>query len=152
MRLRRVGPRKRASRSSPLAAVVYEVPQHREGVQLDGRLYILLRNYFYYCIMTERGRLYCSFFRNSLVFCDFIRKTRIFCRLRPSLSSLICLSNALQSLLWTSKAPKKSNMSNKRWIVQAGQPYVRGTNEVEPSSIQKLPSIPPGRSRSMFQG
>src|SRR6266481_722084 len=48
MRLRRVGPRKRASRSSPLAAVVYKVPQHREEVQLDGRLHILLINYLYY--------------------------------------------------------------------------------------------------------
>ena len=61
----------------------------------------------------ERGGLYCSFFHNSLVFYHFIHKTRIFCRLRPSLSSLIRLSNALRSLLWTSKVPKKSNMSNK---------------------------------------
>ena len=30
-----------------------------------------------------------------------------------SLSSLVRLSSALQSLLWTSKVPKKSNMSNK---------------------------------------
>jgi hypothetical protein len=59
------------------------------------------------------GGLYCSFFCNSLVFCHFIRKTRIFCRLRPSLSSRIRLSSALQSLLWTSKVPKKSNISNK---------------------------------------
>ena len=63
--------------------------------------------------MAERGGLYCSFFRNSLVFCHFIRKTSIFCCLRPSLSSRIRLSSALQSLLWTSKVPKKSNMSNK---------------------------------------
>ena len=56
--------------------------------------------------LTESGGLYCSFFRNSLVFCHFIRKTRIFCCLRTSLS-------ALQSLLWTSKVPKKSNTSNK---------------------------------------
>ena len=55
MRLRRVGPRKRACRSSPLAAVVYKVPQHREGVQLDGRLHILLINYHYYYVMAERG-------------------------------------------------------------------------------------------------
>ena len=61
----------------------------------------------------EGGGLYCSFFRNSLVFCHFIRKTRIFCRLRTSLISLFRLSSALQSLLWTSKVPKKSNMSNK---------------------------------------
>src|SRR6266446_5774465 len=59
------------------------------------------------------GGLYCSFFHNSLVFCYFIRKTRLFCRLRPSLSSRIRLTSALQSLLWTSKVPKKSNMSNK---------------------------------------
>jgi hypothetical protein len=59
------------------------------------------------------GGLYCSFFPNSLVFCHFTRKTRIFCRLRTSLSSLSRLSSALQSLLWTSKVPKKSNMSNK---------------------------------------
>ncbi len=63
--------------------------------------------------LAERGGLYCSFFRNSLVFCHFVRKTRIFCRFRPSLSSRIRLSSALQSLLWTSKVPKKSNMSNK---------------------------------------
>jgi hypothetical protein len=63
--------------------------------------------------MAERGGLYCSFFRNSLVFCHFVRKTPIFCRLRPSLSSRIRLSSALQSLLWTSKVPKKSNISNK---------------------------------------
>jgi hypothetical protein len=61
----------------------------------------------------RRGGLYCSFFCNSLVFCHFIRKTRIFCRLRPRLSSRIRLSSALQSLLWTSKVPKKSNISNK---------------------------------------
>jgi hypothetical protein len=63
--------------------------------------------------MAERGGLYCSFFSNSLVFCHFIRKTRIFCRLTPSLSSRIRLSNAFPSLQWTSKVPKKSNMSNK---------------------------------------
>jgi hypothetical protein len=63
--------------------------------------------------VAERGGLYCSFFRNSLVFCHFVCKTSIFCRLRTSLSSLFRLSNALQSLLWTSKVPKKSNMSNK---------------------------------------
>jgi hypothetical protein len=63
--------------------------------------------------MAERGGLYCFFFRNSLVFFHFIRKTRIFCRLRTSLSSLFRLNSALQSLLWTSKVPKKSNMSNK---------------------------------------
>jgi hypothetical protein len=66
--------------------------------------------------MAERGdyiALYCSFLRNSLVFCHFIRKTRIFCRLRTRLSSLFRLSSALQSLLWTSKVPKKSNISNK---------------------------------------
>ena len=63
--------------------------------------------------LTERGGLYCSFFRNSLVFCHFVRKTRIFCRFRPSRSSRIRLSSALQSLLWTSKVPKKSNISNK---------------------------------------
>jgi hypothetical protein len=62
--------------------------------------------------LTERGGLYCFFFRNSLVFCHFIRKTRNFCRLRTSLSSLFRLSSALQSLLWTSKVPKKSNISN----------------------------------------
>jgi len=63
--------------------------------------------------LAERGGLYCSFFRNPLVFFHFIRKTRIFCCLKPSLSSRIRLSNALQSLLWTSKVPEKSNMSNK---------------------------------------
>src|ERR1700675_779922 len=63
--------------------------------------------------MAERGGLYRSFFRNSLVFCHFIRKTCIFCCLRTSLSSLCRLSNALPSLQWTSKVPKKSNMSNK---------------------------------------
>jgi hypothetical protein len=63
--------------------------------------------------MAERGGLYCSFFRNSLVFCHFVRKTLIFCRFRPSLSSRIRLSSALQSLQWTSKVPKKSNISNK---------------------------------------
>jgi hypothetical protein len=63
--------------------------------------------------LAERGGLYCSFFRNSLVFSHFIRKTRIFCRLRPSLSSLVRRSSALQSLLWTSKVLKKSNISNK---------------------------------------
>jgi hypothetical protein len=72
--------------------------------------------------MAERGGLYRSIFRNSLVFCHFIRKTCIFCRLRTSLSSLFCLSNALPSLLWTSKVPKKSNMSNKPgfpcWVYQ----------------------------------
>jgi len=47
------------------------------------------------------------------VFCHFIRKTRIFRRLRTSLSSLFRLGSALQSLLWTSKVPKKSSMSNK---------------------------------------
>ena len=55
MRLRRVGPRKRASRSSPLAAVVYKVPQHREGVQLDGRLHILLIKYYYTMRYGEVG-------------------------------------------------------------------------------------------------
>jgi hypothetical protein len=40
MRLRRVGPRKRARRSSPLAAVVYNVPQRQEGVHLDRRPHI----------------------------------------------------------------------------------------------------------------
>src|ERR1700676_3115981 len=64
--------------------------------------------------MAERVGLYCSSFRNSLSFCHFTRNTRIFCRLCPSLSSLISLSNALQSLQWTSKVPKKSNKSNKR--------------------------------------
>ena len=64
-------------------------------------------------LVAEEGGLYCSFSRNSLVFCHFIRKTRIFCCLRPSLSSRIRLSSALLSLLWTSKVPKKSNMSNK---------------------------------------
>jgi len=52
-------------------------------------------------------------FHNSLVFCHFVRKARIFCRFRPSLCSRIRLSSALQSLLWTSKVLKKSNMSNK---------------------------------------
>jgi hypothetical protein len=55
----------------------------------------------------RRGGLYCFLFRNPLVFCHFVRKTHIFCRFRPS------LSGALQSLLWTSKVPKKGNMSNK---------------------------------------
>ena len=64
-------------------------------------------------ILAERGDYIAPFFHNSLVFYHFIRKTRIFCRLRPSLSSLIRLSNALRSLLWTTKALKKSNMSNK---------------------------------------
>ena len=59
------------------------------------------------------GGLYCAFFHNFIVFCHFIRKTRVFFRLWPSLSSLIRLSSAFQSLLWTSKVPKKSNMSNK---------------------------------------
>jgi hypothetical protein len=63
--------------------------------------------------MAERGGLYGAFFRNSLVFRPFNRKTRIFCRLRPSLSSRIRLSSALQSLLWTAKVPKKSNIGNK---------------------------------------
>jgi hypothetical protein len=63
--------------------------------------------------MAERGGLYCSNFRNSLAFYYFLRNTCIFCRLCPSLSSLISLSNALQSLQWTSKVPKKSNTSNK---------------------------------------
>jgi len=71
------------------------------------------------------GGLYCSFLRNSLVFYHFIRKTRIFCRLRPSLSSLIGLSNALRSLLWTSKVPKKSNMSNK-----PGAPFAPSSDKV----------------------
>ena len=64
-------------------------------------------------IYGGEGGLYCSFFRNSLVFCPFMGKTRIFCRLMPSLSSLIHLSSALPSLPWTSKVPKKNNMSNK---------------------------------------
>jgi hypothetical protein len=51
---------------------------------------------------------------NSVRFCHFTRNTRVFCRLLPSLSSRMRLSNALQSLLWTSKVPKKSNMSNKQ--------------------------------------
>jgi hypothetical protein len=63
--------------------------------------------------MAERGGLYCSIFRNSHRFCHLTRNTCIFCRLRTSLSSHFRLSNALQSLLWTSKVPKKSNMSNK---------------------------------------
>src|SRR5205809_5618527 len=61
----------------------------------------------------RRGGLYRAFFRNIIVFCHFIRKIGIFCRLRTCLSSLFRLSTALQSLLWTSKVPKKSNMSNK---------------------------------------
>ena len=70
--------------------------------------------YFQALIFWRRGGDYIApFFHNSLVFYHFIRKTRIFCRLRPSLSSLIRLSNALRSLLWTTKALKKSNMSNK---------------------------------------
>jgi hypothetical protein len=36
------------------------------------------------------------------------------------LSSRIRLSNALQSLLWTSKVPKKSNMSNKSGFLSCG--------------------------------
>jgi hypothetical protein len=76
-------------------------------------------------LMAERGGLYCSFFHNSLVFYHFIRKTRIFCRLGPSLSSLIRLSNALRSLLWTSKVPKKSNMSNK-----PGAPFAPTSDKV----------------------
>jgi hypothetical protein len=64
--------------------------------------------------MAERGGLYGCIFRNSLRFCHFTRNTCIFCRLLPSLSSRMRLSNALQSLLWTSKVPKKSNMSNKQ--------------------------------------
>ena len=72
---------------------------------------VCIINHLYF--LAERGGLYCSFFCNSLVFCHFIRKTRIFCCLRPGLSSLIRLSNALLSLLWTSKASRKSNMSNK---------------------------------------
>jgi hypothetical protein len=63
--------------------------------------------------LAERGGLYGSIFHNSIRFCHFTRNTRVFCRLLPSLSSRIRLSNALQSLLWTSKVPKKSNMSNK---------------------------------------
>jgi hypothetical protein len=74
--------------------------------------------------LTERGGLYGSIFRNSLRFCHFTRNTCIFCRLLPSLSSRIRLSNALQSLLWTSKVPEKSNMSNKPgfpcWVYQMG--------------------------------
>jgi hypothetical protein len=70
--------------------------------------------------MEERGGLYCCFFRNSLVFCHFVRKTRIFCRFRPSLTSRIRLSSALQSLLWTSKVPKKSNLSNKSGFLFLG--------------------------------
>src|SRR5260370_13395574 len=70
------------------------------------------------------GGLYCSSLHNSFSFCHFARNTCIFCPLWPSLSSRTRLSNAASSLLWTSKVPKKSNMSNKRWIVQAGQPYV----------------------------
>jgi len=68
------------------------------------------------------GGLYCAFFHNFIVFCHFIRKTRVFFRLWPSLSSLIRLSSAFQSLLWTSKVPKKSNASNKPrfscWVYQ----------------------------------
>ena len=59
------------------------------------------------------GGLYRSFFHNPIFLCHFIRKTRVFFRLWPSLTSRIRLSSALQSLLWTSKLPKKSNISNK---------------------------------------
>jgi hypothetical protein len=62
---------------------------------------------------TGEGGLYCSGFRNSLAFCHIARNTCIFCRLWPSLSSPISLTSASQSLQWTSKVPKKSNMSNK---------------------------------------
>jgi hypothetical protein len=62
--------------------------------------------------LAERGGLYCCVFRNSLRFCYFARNARVFCRLLPSLGSLIRLSNAFPSLLWTSKVPKKSNKSN----------------------------------------
>jgi hypothetical protein len=41
------------------------------------------------------GGLYRSMFRNTLRFCHFTHKIRVFCRLLPSLSSRICLSNAL---------------------------------------------------------
>jgi len=58
--------------------------------------------------VAERGGLYWRGFRNSVCFYHFTRNTCIFCRLRPSLSSLIRLSNALQSLLWTPKVLKKS--------------------------------------------
>src|SRR5260370_11734530 len=63
--------------------------------------------------LSERGGLYCDFFRNSIVFCHFVCKTSIFCRLGPSLSSLFCLSGALQPLLWTSQVPTKSKTRNK---------------------------------------
>jgi hypothetical protein len=41
------------------------------------------------------GGSYRSIFRNSLRFCHFTHKIRVFCRLLPSLSSRMCLSNAL---------------------------------------------------------
>jgi hypothetical protein len=59
------------------------------------------------------GGLYLSIFRNSLRFCHFARNSNVFCRLLRSLSSRIRLSDAAQSLQWTSKVLKKSNMSNK---------------------------------------
>jgi hypothetical protein len=69
---------------------------------------------YFQLYLWRRGRgLYCSFFRNTLVFCHFAHNACICCRLRPRLTSRIRLSSALQSLLWTSKVPKKSNMSNK---------------------------------------
>jgi hypothetical protein len=58
-------------------------------------------------LSRDVGGILLPFFHNSLVFCHLIRKTRIFCRFRPSLGSLICLGNALQSLLWTSKVAQK---------------------------------------------
>jgi hypothetical protein len=86
-------------------------------VQNNGATYLLM-----ILAMAERGGLYCAFFHNFIVFCHFIRKTRVFFRLWPSLSSLIRLSSAFQSLLWTSKVPKKSNTCNKPrfscWVCQ----------------------------------
>ena len=63
--------------------------------------------------LAERGGLYGSIFHNSIRFCHFTCNSSVFCRLLPSLSSRMRLSHALQSLLWTSKVLKKSNMSNK---------------------------------------
>jgi hypothetical protein len=102
------------SRSRKLSAlydreVKLNQQQHRKNsskTQIPAYLLMILA-------MAERGGLYRSFYRNSPVFCHFIHKTRIFCRLRSGLRSFIRLSSALPSLLWTSKVPKKSNMSNK---------------------------------------
>ena len=62
----------------------------------------------------RRGGDYSApFFATLFVSVTAHHKIRVFCRLLPSLSSRMRLSNALQSLLWTSKVPKKGNISNK---------------------------------------